>query len=970
MSWKSTWLVVGIFLLVISIPNIVQAQKQQPQTEERLKIYNDTKDNYYFKTSSGDKVEMLNEKGIPKFVLWRWNQEDSLNGTVMPFKGEVEFEFEAETNKLKWKGKWKGVTESEVEIEMEPLNQSEEGAFELWIRLLDNKTNTFSFPISDSGLEFYYQPPLNEEVNCSVDGCVDCNQTHCWDENNTITTHRPIDVIGSYAVYHSTKAWNQYKAGKLFHIYRPEVCDFKNNCIWAELNISDSTLTVKINQTWLNSANYPVIIDPGFGYDSAGGSNTETEDVIVGSNFTISEDGTAHNMTVYISWNSVTPANFKTAIYKDSDSSLVENTTEISYPVDWRTFDFVTEPSLTSGTSYVLVAWSGSNPMGMSAIAYDTNGYTDRGHTDSQTYGDWVDPASFTHNNNIYSIYCNYTIAGDTTSPTYTNFGDNSSSPSTGDEVKHYVKWSDETGLSGWIFGWNDSGSWSNTTWNSTFDNGWANLTKSITASSGIVGYRYYANDTSNNWNLTTIGSYSITAANNYLENISETITMTDLKTTKDDAESTSSQTLSFTDLLTSKAEELIEALDTFSLTDLGIYSKGIVKTFSEDLTLTDYYQSIVDSLSISLESISITDSLDALKGITFTTLRPITLTDLIDTKADTEQITLQTFTPTDLYISTVGWLDKETLIQTFTLTDLHSEIGDTLTELTQTFSLTDLKVIKGELTEIKLDTITFSDLKQIQVKAQETVSESITISPIYTSIVDAIISFIESIVMAILSPVSATYAIPYQNLTVYPNNNTEYTGRCSFNVTWNTSYIDMSFLEINDSTTGALTNYTMSNESYTFYRNLNEHCWVTTWHWKIWGNETREGRWNSTDRQLYTVAPVTGFTGSHGTGPTITTTTTTSTTTTTLPEEEPLPLPIHERLLNGIIYMGETLTPNRPILGVTVILTIMSLSIYSVIVDNKKKIKFAIKTSKKRIKNLEKKYKEFETNEERKGGY
>jgi hypothetical protein len=58
------------------------------------------------------------------------------------------------------------------------------------------------------------------------------------------------------------------------------------------------------------------------------------------------------------------------------------------------------------GNNYVLVVWSASGSG--SANLYYHSGSINEGHRQSQTYGSWSNPASFTHENREYSIYCTY----------------------------------------------------------------------------------------------------------------------------------------------------------------------------------------------------------------------------------------------------------------------------------------------------------------------------------------------------------------------------------------------------------------------------------------------------------------------------------------------------------------------------------------------------------------------------------
>ena len=93
----------------------------------------------------------------------------------------------------------------------------------------------------------------------------------------------------------------------------------------------------------------------------------------------------------------------------------------------------------------------------------------------------------------------------DTSPPTYSLNSTNSTTPGT--PVSHNLKWTDETGLSGYIFSFdNCTGSFINDTWVSmTGTENWSNVTKTINATVGCtIRWCVYANDTSNNWNGTS----------------------------------------------------------------------------------------------------------------------------------------------------------------------------------------------------------------------------------------------------------------------------------------------------------------------------------------------------------------------------------------------------------------------------------------------------------------------------------
>jgi len=152
--------------------------------------------------------------------------------------------------------------------------QVEEGGirFEIEFPSKPNK-NIISIPIKTHNLHFTYQPFLTME---EIDG------GHI----------RPLNVEGSYAVYHTSKKNNKWKTGKAFHIYRPIVEDALGDKAWCklEVNKSQSELTITIPKQFLDTATYPIILDPDLGYSTIGGSTynlaTEGDSHRVGSAWT------------------------------------------------------------------------------------------------------------------------------------------------------------------------------------------------------------------------------------------------------------------------------------------------------------------------------------------------------------------------------------------------------------------------------------------------------------------------------------------------------------------------------------------------------------------------------------------------------------------------------------------------------------------------------------------------------------
>lgn len=103
-------------------------------------------------------------------------------------------------------------------------------------------------------------------------------------------------------------------------------------------------------------------------------------------------------------------------------------------------------------------------------------------------------------------------VAGDTEAPTYSNIAHNTTIETTPCKFSSY--WDDNVALSKYIFSWNGTaGSWANNSAVSfTSTPAWANVSKTLPSAGTKVGYRWYANDTSNNWATTPISTLTTTA--------------------------------------------------------------------------------------------------------------------------------------------------------------------------------------------------------------------------------------------------------------------------------------------------------------------------------------------------------------------------------------------------------------------------------------------------------------------------
>jgi hypothetical protein len=126
-----------------------------------------------------------------------------------------------------------------------------------WEIVLDQQPNSniLTFPIATENLVFYYQDPDTFEAH-----------REDWQYAD--------NVPGSYAVYSKRGKDNQLSGGKIFHLYRPQAGDSRGESCWCDLTIDSlgGTMEIIVSSGFLDSAKYPVIIDPTFGYTTRGSS--------------------------------------------------------------------------------------------------------------------------------------------------------------------------------------------------------------------------------------------------------------------------------------------------------------------------------------------------------------------------------------------------------------------------------------------------------------------------------------------------------------------------------------------------------------------------------------------------------------------------------------------------------------------------------------------------------------------------
>jgi hypothetical protein len=295
---------------------------------------------------------------------------------------------------------------------------NEKGEFEWDIEFAQKPaTNKFSWALTHTeGLEFAYQPALTQAE-------IDKGRI------------RPDNVVGSYAVYCNKsgrykssdgKTIVNYGPGKLLHIYRPLCTDAKGNQTWAELLIEKGTLAITIPQKYLDTAVYPVTLDPTFGYTSNGASSDYT-----GNNYIyymglddLAPAGTLNSISCYGTVSS-SSANNQYGIYtgttgstktaRDRDASSWTRATALG----WYTNPVDMNFTLVEGTQYWAAWWCS----GTLTVRYDSGGSKamDYGYYESGLPATDASEGFLTNVHN--SAYATYTAAGGASStPSSTPF--------------------------------------------------------------------------------------------------------------------------------------------------------------------------------------------------------------------------------------------------------------------------------------------------------------------------------------------------------------------------------------------------------------------------------------------------------------------------------------------------------------------------------------------------------------------
>jgi len=251
---------------------------------------------YRLNAKTGDAVQIGDPADAvfsPKVTLNRWNGECWLrlsfdDSNIEPSQKSVQLT----DDKVRW-------ATPLFDFRFYGVDQ-DDGGLELEIILKQKPLeNTFSFAIHSQSLKFCYQPPLNQELDPREYTLL--TETEALNERERVL--RPVEVVGSYAVYHDSKAGGKYQAGKVFHVFRPRLTDADGKTAWAEFNADvqqTGVLTITLPRNFLETAKYPVVVDPTFGYTSIGASSGGDSGRIDGFHAAPASSGTVDIISAYV----------------------------------------------------------------------------------------------------------------------------------------------------------------------------------------------------------------------------------------------------------------------------------------------------------------------------------------------------------------------------------------------------------------------------------------------------------------------------------------------------------------------------------------------------------------------------------------------------------------------------------------------------------------------------------------------
>lgn len=292
----------------------------------------------------------------------------------------------------------------------------EDGAFEFDLVLTERPvTNVIEFTVRAKNLKAYFQPELTQD---EIDQ----------------GAHRPERYIRSWAIYHTSKrnnrvGGNEYRTGKFGHIPRPYFTDADGNKVWCDFelpideenNIIDGGVARLTLADEYKTAPLPIVVDPTFGYTTAGSSwqrAHRTQDANEVTNYGITTSsfaGTLDSLHAYVRDGNGSTGS-KTYQWDISNASNAEaniaalSETETSHATGAWFVGTAASQALSAETIWMgfEAPCEGSFCSESDEIAYDSgSGLDGTRFLAAQPGTPWLDDTS-----RNYSFYATYTAAG------------------------------------------------------------------------------------------------------------------------------------------------------------------------------------------------------------------------------------------------------------------------------------------------------------------------------------------------------------------------------------------------------------------------------------------------------------------------------------------------------------------------------------------------------------------------------
>ena len=395
-----------ILILILLFSSIVQAQTTDLATINGItgKVTMDkgaiTTVDYVGPNSMTAHLRVINKDNV--FTITRWDK--TYLGFSYHFEGITEVTSSKNQNSLI------SFTDGLTDYHLQPAKLGSDVGFKLDLILYDKpKTNIFMFTLENAqDFDFYLQPPLSGEEILRGG-------------------HRADNVVYSYAVYHKTFRNNQYGTGKAFHIYRPLITDAEGNNIWANLEIKDNLMTIEVDPKFLDTAKYPVIVDPDIGTMTTGATDTPWDNLIEMNCYNATSNGTLTSVT----WLGKTPSTayghmavYKNAVYNATGPFTLlasKNHTAFYSGTTNVTAIFTMQPNITNNTAYCPAFLNDDATGDVIELFYDSAKppYYEKNATDHlfpATITSWYGSGE----SRRFSAYYTYDVSGTTTTTTTT----------------------------------------------------------------------------------------------------------------------------------------------------------------------------------------------------------------------------------------------------------------------------------------------------------------------------------------------------------------------------------------------------------------------------------------------------------------------------------------------------------------------------------------------------------------------